>query len=876
MRKKKNTKSRAADLLIILLCFAGTGVSGFAFWREYNRTLVKLNEEPVGSIVFKNRTAHRKIENRVAWDRLKQESPVYNGDTIRTAEESEAFITFEDQITKVNLYENTLVQIFYDSRGTRIDIVGGNVDINSGGRRVFISSGVSTIELESGSQASLNSGGESFSLSMLTGQAKFNNGTELESGGMFSLLNDGTVDTSPAIAVTSFGRFASILGPAEGAASAVFTWNAVNFDADTYVILEVSEDRKFSRIVQARDIHGASSVSVPLETGEYWWRAYPVQGDSREVPGRGYASGRIEALPFTAVSAIAPFPLQEFAFPGETSIPFSWTTVEGAGVYLFEISGNQNMNDPVVSRRVQGTSVVQSGLEPGRWYWRVTPVLSEQVKGTVLPSETGVFSIVRNGAAPAAPSLNAPARNGVIGMDNPLLSWKYDPGAAFWTVEVADNSQMSNPLLRQDSASNFYSLPAGILREDKTYFWRVIAHDARGAGSPSPVRSFTAENVYRQKAVFPPDNYSVTAEEFERMRFTYRSNMRFQNYFQVSSRSDFSSPAINDPVEAGSFYPGSKLEPGIWYWRIYAEGRNGPVSSAPRRLNVVAVSEAPRIFGPSSLSRGTALELNWDSLYFASYQVDLYSARDPRNPVERRITENSYAAFSTGALEPGDYIVRVAGFYPESVRSARIAGVSAEARVTVIPAAPPEPVWYEPVLTAAVISAPAEPEPAAAVVFTPAEPEPAAAVISVPAEPEPAAAIIPVPAEVSAQPARTFNLTRPIPGGFPPEGYVLTTGQLADVPSINFTWEGNAPEYRFALYRANGDIVVPLSVVNSPSFTMQNPRILEPGDYVWEIVERDRRGRPGESMAARFTVREGPMILRTLPTNNPGVLYGNR
>jgi hypothetical protein len=118
--------------------------------------------------------------------------------------------------------------------------------------------------------------------------------------------------------------------------------------------------------------------------------------------------------------------------------------------------------------------------------------------------------------------------------------------------------------------------------------------------------------------------------------------------------------------------------------------------------------------------------------------------------------------------------------------------------------------------------------------------------------------------------------SRPIPGSFPPDGYILSAEQLAGARSVNFTWEGSGPEYRFTLYRANGEVVVPPFVVDSPSFTMQNPGSLEPGDYVWEVFERDRRGRLGESTAARFTVREGPPVLRTLSTNDPGVLYGNR
>jgi hypothetical protein len=901
MRKNKNTKSRVVDLLIILLCFAGTGVSGFAFWREYNRTLVKLNEKPVGSIVFKNRTAHRKIENRIAWDRLKQESPVYNGDTIRTAEASEAFITFEDSVTRVNLYENTLIQVFYDGRETRIDFSGGNLDVSSGGRSVFISSGVSTVEVAGGGRASLNRGGGALSLSVIEGQARLDDGTELESGALLALLNDGAVDPNPAVAVTSFGPFARILAPAGGTASAVFVWNTVNFTPDTHVAVEVSRDREFSRIAQGRDVWEASSIAVPLEIGEYWWRVYPVQGASRAVTARGAVSGRIEVLSSAAVSAIAPVQMQEFTFAGETRVPFSWTAVEGAGEYALEISGNPDMSDPAVSRRVQGTSVVQAGLEPGRWYWRVSPVFSRELQGTAQASETAAFVVVRNDT-PGVPVLVAPAQNEVVDMDRLRLSWKYDSGAASWVVEVADNPQMSRPLLRQEVVSNFYSLSAGTLRNEQDYFWRVTAQGFRDTAS-SPVRSFTAGGpVYRSQAIFPPDNYSVAAEEFAGLYFSYRSNAPSQNYFQVSSRDDFSSLAVNEAADAESFYPASGLEPGIWYWRMYAEDVSA--GTVPRRLNVVSASETPRVRTPAAeVSRGAALELGWDSLYFASYEVNVYGA-DDASPIARQITESNSAVFPTSSLEPGDYIVSVAGFNPESPRSGRIAGTPADLRFTVTPAPeavmipvaavipPPPPVEPPPPPPVAVVPEPPplvvvpEPEPVAAVVPEPEpepvvaapEPEPVAAVIPEP-EPEPVV-VVPEPAPVVAvvpEPAAPpFNLARPIPGSFPPDDYVLTTGQLAGVSSVNFVWEGNAPQYRFTLYRADGTIVVPSFAVDSPSFTMQNPRSLEPGDYVWEVVERDRQGRFGESAAARFSVREGPAVLVPVPTKDPGVLYGNR
>ncbi|MDR2767384.1 MAG: FecR family protein [Treponema sp.] len=842
MQKKRNTKSRAADLLIILLCFAGAGVSGFAFWQEYNRTLVKLNEEPVGLIVFKNRTAHRKIEDRTAWDRLKQESPIYNGDTIRTAEASVATITFEDAVTQVSLYENTLIRVFYDSRGARIDFSGGNLDVNSGGRSVWIADGASMLEVESGGQASVNKSAESFSVSVNGGRANFN-GAELESGDLRSFLRDGTPDTGPAVAVTSFGNFVRILGLADGVIPALFTWTAANFDEDTHVIVEVARDREFSRVVQTRDVRGASSVSLPLESGNYWWRVYPVQGDARNVPARGYASGRIEALPAAAVTALAPFPSQELS--GETGVPFSWTSVEGADGYRLEISANENMGGPAVSRRVQGSSVVQTGLADGRWYWRVSPVFPAQVKGDALASKTGVFSLSSVSAVPASPALIAPVQNGALGRDHPRLSWKYDPAAAFWTVELADNPSLSNPLLRADTASNFYSLPAELLQEGKTYFWRVTARSRADTARTgvSPVYSFTAEDhLYEQRSVFPPDNYYAVVGEGGGISFTCRSNVPYQNYLQISSQSDFSSLMVNDPME-GRAHTVSELPSGMWYWRIYADGESGPVASAPRRLNVVSGSETPSIAAPSVVRRGETLELEWSSLYFASYRLDVYNADDPGNSVESRITESSSAALPTSSLEPGEYIVSVTGANPESALSTRVAGLSAEARFTVMPAG--------------------EPEPAALAVLPPEPPPPVV---------QPAAAVPPPEPPV----VRPAAVSRIISGSFPPDGYILSTEQLAGVSSVYFTWEGRAAEYRFALYRADGEVVVPPSVVPSASFTMQNPRALEPGAYEWEIWEKDRRGRWGESAASRFTVTTDPPAIRKLPTTDQGALYGKR
>ncbi|MDR2210926.1 MAG: hypothetical protein LBO65_05575 [Spirochaetaceae bacterium] len=865
MQKKKNTKFKVIDRLIIILCLTGAALSGTAFWREYNRTLVKLNEEPVGLIVFKNRTAHRKIENRVAWDRLKQSSPVYNGDTVRTAELSHATITFQDQVTNLSLSESTLIQVFYDSQGVRIDFVAGSLGVSSGGSNVYVSRDSSVVEVGQNSRADLNQSSEGFDISVQEGQALYD-GRKINSGQLLSLLSDGSPDTNPAIVVTSLGKVARVFGSAiQGMVRVDFAWNVSNFDAGTQVVIELAQDRDFSRIVQTERVSGASAASLSLRPGVYWWRAYPVREGTMEPAGRSFSSGRVEAILADPVVVTSPAQGENYAFPGESRIPLSWSAVDGAEAYHVEIASTPDMALPVVSRRVQGNSLTQTGLDQGRWYWRVSPVYPGQSSGGGAVPEVREFSISRGVMAPAAPALTVPAQNDVVA-GNSRLVWTYDARARSWLVEVADNPQMSNPLVKQNSASNFYSLPAA-LQTGKTYYWRVTAL-GEGSSTVSPLGSFTmGDKGYEHRAVFPPDNYSVASDTLRGLRFTFRSNTPYKNYFQVSSRGDFASLEVNAPVETANSYvlPGT-LRPGTWYWRILAEAP-APLSSPPRRFTVVSAVEAPVVSVPARIDQDDSLTVEWNSLHFSNYRVNVYDAANPRRSLIEQTAAGNSLTIPGAALGPGNYIVSVQGFNAESARSSRIAGASSRAAFTVAPREETPADREAAEAYPAVIPAVLAPE---TVVIEPAVVEPVAA------EPEPVVLQTEPPLTASVM----ERLVRVSGGGtaagaYPWNGYLLSTRQLASASSMNFMWEGRSREYRFALYRADGGVIVAPVLVSSPSFVLSKPGQLTEGEYVWQVFEPGSRGTWGElpSMANRFTLRAAP--LRKLPTSNPGVLYGS-
>nr|MCR5046926.1 FecR family protein [Treponema sp.] len=110
-----------------------------------------MNEKPIATITFKHKTAQRKFQERMIWDRLRQHSPVYDGDTIRTAAESEATIYFEDG-NIMELGENTMAQVFFHDGQVETSVSGGVfvVDSSNAKNGALVKTGSSSVVVNAG------------------------------------------------------------------------------------------------------------------------------------------------------------------------------------------------------------------------------------------------------------------------------------------------------------------------------------------------------------------------------------------------------------------------------------------------------------------------------------------------------------------------------------------------------------------------------------------------------------------------------------------------------------------------------------------------------------------------------------------------------
>jgi len=79
-KKESEGKFRLVDLLVILLCLSGAAYSINLFWADLFQTLNGQNKTPVGTVSIKRNIVQRRMSDRVIWDRLIRESPVYSNE----------------------------------------------------------------------------------------------------------------------------------------------------------------------------------------------------------------------------------------------------------------------------------------------------------------------------------------------------------------------------------------------------------------------------------------------------------------------------------------------------------------------------------------------------------------------------------------------------------------------------------------------------------------------------------------------------------------------------------------------------------------------------------------------------------------------------
>lgn len=699
---KKKTRSRSSNSLLlpfcvtICVCIIGATTNSWLFYNSFFRALTKLNEAPIATITFKYKTAQRKFFDRVVWDRLRQDSPLYNGDTIHTASLSEATIWFNDG-NVMNLMENTMAQVFLTEDLTAsVELEDGyatvdssdaenGMTLSSNGMQVAVKAGTS---LSAGSSsAGTGSDNRGLSVQVLKGSAAVRGADgktlNVKQGEEVSVGQQGATQT-PSFTVLSPTLNQKILYHTPGATDVHFSWTGQITDTR----LQISRDKDFKDILYTLNSEGINETDIKLENGSYYWKLDASESEQAKT-GKIQV---IQSLPPTPVT-----PTQNYSYSYRTRTPavrIIWTESPYATTYRLEISKSPNMSNPIIDQRTATTSAIIATLTEGTYYWRVTPYYTLNKAGFQAPSEVRSFNVEHKGSL-SSPELLIPAENGIVNIEESAkatsFSWKIENEATSYTIKIADNQNLRNPAVTFDTTENFYSLNNKIARlKEGHWYWGVSLKDSEGNSSPvSEIRSFyTMRGMPEQHTIEPADGYKCALTLLPDTKFTWKRNIpeNFTSELQISTDPSFKTLVYTESVNSASL-KGVNLEIGTYYWRLKSTSKtdDAQLVTPYKTLNILgtldpAVLSAP---GNRAIARETIpYKFTWKEVEGADYyKVTIYNSADNSLIYENVVyeTEDNIDMFNgKGFIDKQNYRWNVQAFSTEipgvaSRRSGRLA-----------------------------------------------------------------------------------------------------------------------------------------------------------------------------------------------------------
>ena len=660
---KKKTKFRLKnDLAIpfwiaILLCLIGAATNSLLFRNSFFRALEKLNEEPIARITFKYKTAQRKFIERVVWDRLRQNSPVYNGDTIHTAELSEATIWFLDGTT-LDLAENTMAQVFLHTDGSlAADLSEGvaTVDSSENSQGLTLTAGNIQLAIQSGTKiaAQKTSGDENVSLSVQRGLASLGDGREIGAGNSFSVGKDGS--TQPLLSVISPLPSSKIIYYDEGECEIPFEWNSSKEGMP--LELTLATDKNFENIAKITKIQDAKSAKVSLPKGIYYWKLAPSEkGESAET-----CKGKLQVIQALKPELLAPVSDYAYNYRRHTpSIRFIWTESESATAYNFAVSKSRDMSNPIINQRNSSSSSIISTLGEGTYYWQVTPYYVVNRIGLANPSEIRSFKIEQRGEL-TAPHLYIPGEGDFVNKSkqNFTLSWGMESEATSYKVTVSQNQNLSSPVFSKETSENYVTLHGSDVASLKNgqYYWGVTQLDSEGNESPrSIVRSFyILDGKFEHRTVFPPNNYELWKPLVSDTRFTWKTNLNFTQHIQIASDSDFNKIVFDSEASSTSF-TGAVLNEGTYWWRVVMNEGTFTSNTPGKLLYVVPELPEPALILPTESRKAIVRPAeNFTFKWQGSEKADYYRIKLYKGNGETPVYDENFISGTDFSLSMDNY-----------------------------------------------------------------------------------------------------------------------------------------------------------------------------------------------------------------------------
>ncbi|MBM9502625.1 hypothetical protein JWG44_20425 [Leptospira sp. 201903071] len=383
---KKEIQVGALSLLVFF-------ISLFLFWREGAADFGEGRKETVGNITFKYRTAQRKFSDRMIWQDVEQNFPIFNHDSVRTDELSEAVVTLTSG-TKFELDPRSMIVINLKEEEELLELEEGSVRVQTA-KPVTLSSGKTTLKSQDDSslfRITRSANGEENFIESTKGNLKWVGSNQenkiLKEGEKAKVANDSFLTIREELELLEPQDNHRIF-PETGEAKISFRWNGNGTMSSGF--LEISLNRNFSPLILKKEIR-AETAETNLPEGIYFWRI--SSSDKKKIS----ATRKFRVLPNPPVTLL--FPLKNTLLEGSSLQSFRWKPSRLATGYVLEISESPDFKNGLRQLTVFKTSI-SIPLSSGKYHWRVKSF--SNLPGTESISETRSFQVEKSQLAQKDP-----------------------------------------------------------------------------------------------------------------------------------------------------------------------------------------------------------------------------------------------------------------------------------------------------------------------------------------------------------------------------------------------------------------------------------------------------------------------------------------
>ena len=564
------------DISFVLPCIIIIFLASFLLYREQGKGLSGSSLGPkVGMVIMKRNQALRKFSNQIFWEKISNQLPIYNMDTIRTGNKSDTLLLLEDG-TELDIGENTIIIIDYSEEQGNLQIEAGSVQLKQvkGGKKLSLLSGEKEITVEEGElQLTVDKNSKELELNVNKGTANVIVGGKEEQIRKNEKLRirKGNVSITKQKLVLLAPRDRKRIFTPKNTTNIVFRWEATKLPV---VYLEISKSPNFAYKIVRKKIVKVKQSSFSLGQGTYYWRVSSFSKKKREVS----SSFKFTIDGFKRSLLLNPSPNQIFSYVEEAPlINFSWSKNRLASGYSIEIAKKRSFQNIYKSRQVSNITYSSFQLPVGAYYWRITTRFRTGKQSD--PTDAQRFQVIQVGSDTLRPILGYPKAGTKVSQKflktyGVQFTWQTKPEVVKSTLEIASDPDFKDVLFQKDNIQRkIYpfseDIPVG------KYYWRV-----KGVETKTPYSRIASFNISLRdqfislKPIYPPFRANILpkiANQSKGIGLVWERPEQISNYyFEVLLARDSKLKRVleKEKITKPQYYLPA-LSPGRYYWKVW-------------------------------------------------------------------------------------------------------------------------------------------------------------------------------------------------------------------------------------------------------------------------------------------------------------------